>query len=188
MVRTLADFLEFCYIMRRPVLDEQDLAQAKTALKQFEKHRLIFQHSGVRPNGFSLPRMHAAQHYIQHTREFGAPNGLCSSMTEAKHIKAIKEPWRRSNRHNALRQILITNQRLDKLSASRVDFLSRGMLRGSCLSYTAQLSLTVGDQDEHDRTSHDLPHTDPFTDVNDQGPSDGPRALSSVSLAQCHGT
>ncbi|KAK7684226.1 hypothetical protein QCA50_012550 [Cerrena zonata] len=94
MVRALADFIEFCYIMRRSVVDEQDLREAKTFLDRFEHDRLIFQQFGVRPNGFSLPRMHARRHYLQHVREFAAPNGLCSSMTEAKHIKAIKEPWR----------------------------------------------------------------------------------------------
>jgi hypothetical protein len=65
---------------------------------------------------------------------FGAPNGLCSSITEAKHIKAVKEPWRRSSKHKALGQMLLTNQRLDKLAAIRVDFEARGMLTGTCLS------------------------------------------------------
>ncbi|EGO21962.1 hypothetical protein SERLADRAFT_441174 [Serpula lacrymans var. lacrymans S7.9] len=65
---------------------------------------------------------------------FGAPNGLCSSITESKHIKAVKEPWRRSNRYNALGQMLLTNQRLDKLAASQVDFIERGMLSGNILS------------------------------------------------------
>jgi hypothetical protein len=45
----------------------------------------------------------------------------------------VKEPWRRSNRCDALGQMLLTNQRLDKLAASRVDFKTRRMLEGSCL-------------------------------------------------------
>ena len=32
--------------------------------------------------------------------------------------------------------MLLTNQRLDKLAASRIDFASRGMLKGTCLSET----------------------------------------------------
>ena len=70
---------------------------------------------------------------------FGAPNGLCSSMTEAKHIKAVKEPWRRSSRYEALGQILLTNQRQDKLAAARVDFTSRGMLDGTVISSALQV-------------------------------------------------
>ncbi|KAF8528622.1 hypothetical protein JB92DRAFT_3081421 [Gautieria morchelliformis] len=34
----------------------------------------------------------------------------------------------------ALSQMLLTNQRLDKLAAARVDFVNRGMLKGTCLS------------------------------------------------------
>ncbi|KIJ58132.1 hypothetical protein HYDPIDRAFT_171393 [Hydnomerulius pinastri MD-312] len=62
------------------------------------------------------------------SHEFGAPNGLCSSITESRHITAVKRPWRRSNRYEALGQMLLTNQRLDKLSAARVQFADRGML------------------------------------------------------------
>lgn len=77
-------------------------------------------------------------------RAFGAPNGLCSSITESKHIKAVKKPWRRSSRYQALGQMLLTNQRLDKLAAARVDFQRRGMLKGTCLSHTLQLIEKLG--------------------------------------------
>ena len=50
------------------------------------------------------------------------PNRLCSSITESKHIKAVKEPWCHSNHFKALRQMLVTNQRLNKLAAACVDF------------------------------------------------------------------
>jgi hypothetical protein len=73
-------------------------------------------------------------HYHSLIRQFGAPNGLCSSITESKHIRAVKEPWRRSNRNEALGQMLVTNQRLDQLVAARTDFATRGMLTGTCLS------------------------------------------------------
>ncbi len=46
---------------------------------------------------------------------------------------AVKKPYRRSNKHNALFQILLTNERNDKLAAARVDFTARGMLEGSCV-------------------------------------------------------
>jgi hypothetical protein len=65
---------------------------------------------------------------------FGAPNGLCSSMTEAKHIKAVKEPWRQSSHYEPLGQMLLTNQRLDKLAAAHIDFASWKMLDSSLVS------------------------------------------------------
>ncbi|KAI0666050.1 hypothetical protein C8Q78DRAFT_1072573 [Trametes maxima] len=145
IVRTLSAFLEFCYLARRSYLTESTLTQMDIARKKFNLHRQVFKESGIRPNGFSLPRQHSLEHYLQHIRNFGAPNGLCSSMTEAKHIKAVKEPWRRSNRFEALGQMLLTNQRLEKLSDARVDFSTRGMMTGTCLS-AALASLQPSEQ------------------------------------------
>lgn len=118
MVETIAAFTEFFYIIRRDVLDEEDLQEAEHALNKFERLRTVFQESGVRPTGFSLLRMHALRHFLAHIRNFGAPNDLCSSITESKHTKAVKEPYRRSSWFEALGQMLLTNQRLDKLAAS----------------------------------------------------------------------
>jgi hypothetical protein len=134
IVRTFRAFLEFCYIARSNVHDTTTLKAMAEALEQFHEHRKIFQECGVRPDGFSLPRQHSLVHYESSIRAFGAPNGICSSITESKHIKAVKEPWRRSNRFNPLSQMLVTNQRLDKLAASHVDFKDRGMLDGSIIS------------------------------------------------------
>lgn len=127
-------FIEFCYIARRDIHDTHSLSALDDALKRFHRYREFFRTSGVRSEGFNLPRQHSLIHYFRLIRAFGAPNGLCSSITESKHIKAVKEPWRRSSRFNALSQILITNQRLDRLAAARVDFTDRGMLQGTCLS------------------------------------------------------
>ena len=134
MMRTLRAFLEFCYIARRDIQDSKSLAALKDALARFHRYRVGFQDCGIRVEGFNLPRQHSLTHYFALIRAFGAPNGLCSSITESKHIKAVKEPWRRSNRFDALGQMLLTNQRLDKLAASRADFTNRGMLKGTCLS------------------------------------------------------
>jgi len=135
MVRALRALVDFIYLARRDILDTNSLNELDDALKRFHKYRQIFQESGVRPKGFNLPRQHSLIHYAKLIRAFGAPNGLCSSITESKHIKAVKEPWRRSNRFKALSQMLLTNQHLDKLAASRVDFANHGMLRETCLSY-----------------------------------------------------
>lgn len=149
MVRALAAFLDVCYLVRRSALNDLDMQQIENALTRFRQHRQIFQECGVRPTGFSLPRMHAIDHYLRHIRQFAAPNGLCSSITEAKHIKAVKEPWRRSNRAEPLGQMLLTNQRLDKLAASTADFTARGMLSGTCLTAAWQ-ELTGANDSVHD--------------------------------------
>jgi hypothetical protein len=134
MVCAIMGFLDFCYLVCHEVITEDTLDQISTALTQFHENRVIFCNSGVRPTGFLLPRQHSLMHYRHSIQLFAAPNGLCSSITESKHIKAVKEPWRHSNHFDALGQMLLTNQRLDKLAASQADFKARGMLNGPCLS------------------------------------------------------
>ncbi|KAI0075240.1 hypothetical protein K474DRAFT_1685420 [Panus rudis PR-1116 ss-1] len=129
MVRCIADFLDFCYLARCDVFDNDTLDQMDQALHDFHQNRSIFIESGVRPGGVSFPRQHSLVHYRLLIEEFGAPNGLCSSITEAKHIRAVKQPWRRSSRFEAVGQMLVINQRQDKLSAAHADFEARGMLR-----------------------------------------------------------
>jgi hypothetical protein len=151
IIKTLNAFLDFCYIACQNVLTEDSLNALDTALEWFHHYREIFRISGVRPDGFSLPRQHALKHYRCHIENFGAPNGLCSSITESKHITAVKKPWRRSSRYEALQQMLTINTRNDKLAAARVDFSSRGMLRGTCLGEVLQfwnnVSNNVNDND-----------------------------------------
>jgi hypothetical protein len=135
VIQTFSAFLEFCYVARRNVITESSLKDLKVALQQFHKYRTVFSGTVRREGlaGFSLPRQHSLVHYYNNIKNFGAPNSLCSSITESKHIVAVKRPWRRSNRYRALSQILKVNERLDKLAAARADFTARGMLTNSPL-------------------------------------------------------
>ena len=139
-------FLEFCYVVRRNTITEQSLMELEGAYAQFQHLRMVFKNMGVREDGFGLPCQHSMVHYSELIRLFGAPNGLCSSITEAKHIKAVKELWQHSNRHNPLSQMLWVNQQLDKLAAARVHFTNQGMLSDedltSALMEIGMLSLT----------------------------------------------
>ena len=131
MVRCFNAYLDFCYLARGSLFTPSTLNRLDEALESFHEHRKVFQLTGVRdptPAGFSLPRQHAMVHYRQHIENFGAPNGLCSSITESKHICAVKRPWRRSSRYNAIHQMMETNRRAEKLTAARAHFTSHGML------------------------------------------------------------
>jgi hypothetical protein len=128
IIKCLAAFLDACYIVRRQVIDQDTLETLDSRLREFWGQREIFRASGVRPTGFSLPRQHSLMHYRRQIEDFGVPGGLCSSITESRHITAVKKPWRRSNRYNALGQMLATIQRLDKFAALRSNFAARGMI------------------------------------------------------------
>ena len=126
MVHALSSFMEFCYLVWHSVINEDDLIAIDNAVANFHRDHVIFDE--VRPDGYSLPHQHSLVHYSDLICEFGAPNGLCLSITESKHIKAVNEPWRHSSRFEALGQMLLTNQWLDKLAAAWVDFKAQGML------------------------------------------------------------
>ena len=164
VVKTFAAFLEFCYIARRNIITEDSLEQLNTALSRFHQSRQVF--SGpVRADGllgFALPRQHSMVHYYDHIKNFGSPNGLCSSITESKHIAAVKRPWRRSNKHAALPQMLKINERLDKLAAARADFAARGMLADSCLIQAIREAFSAAAGDSED-----------FMDEDEDDESDG---------------
>ena len=127
-------FLEFCYIAWHDSINEDTLAEMTDALAWFHHHQKIFEEIGIQSKGFSLLRQHPLIHYPALIWSFGAPNSLCLSITESKHIAAIKKPWWQSNHYEALGQMLLTNQWLDKLAAFYVDFANCGMLEGTCLS------------------------------------------------------
>lgn len=128
MVQTIRAFLEFCYIARRDVHDTSSLEALDDALQRFHRYRKVFRTSGV-CDGFNLPTQHSLMHYASTIRAFGSPNGLSYFITESKHIQTVKELWKRSSGFETLKQMLLSDQRLDKLAAARVDFAERGMLR-----------------------------------------------------------
>ncbi|KAH7904126.1 hypothetical protein BJ138DRAFT_1019557, partial [Hygrophoropsis aurantiaca] len=138
VVRCFSAFLDFCYLARRSAHDTTSLDAMDNALHHFHRYRVVFEAVGVRPNGFSLPRQHALVHYVRNIKLFGSPNGLCSSITESRHITAVKRPWRRSSRNQPLGEMIRTNTRLSKIAAARVEFGRRGMLKNDVLSHALQ--------------------------------------------------
>jgi hypothetical protein len=108
--------VDFCYLVQQNILDKLTLDAIDAAVARFHANRVIFEDVSICIH-FSLPRQHSMKHFQLLIQMFGAPNGLCSSITESKHIKAVKEPYRQSSHFEALGQMLLTNQRLDKLAA-----------------------------------------------------------------------
>jgi hypothetical protein len=194
MVQCVQAYMDFCYIARRPAHDTSSLAELEAALDRFFQFRAVFIDKGIREH-FALPRQHALVHYTTSIRLYGSPNGLCSSITESKHIKAVKEPWRRSSRRNPLSEILRTISRLDKLSAARTVYGSRGLLGFNILddarrrkaglavkgqSYASILSSEIGRDGARSRSG--------YTEVADVVDVDGDFELLSVQLANMPGT
>ncbi|KAN0137167.1 hypothetical protein V8E53_005164 [Lactarius tabidus] len=113
---------------------------------------------------------------------FGAPNGLCSSITESKHIPVVKKMFCCSNHCRALGQILLRNQQQDKVAVVHRDFESQGMLRGEVLPDActhAGIPATVFRQHNfHKLVQHFLFDQVHLNDIN-------PPSSSDVTLEEC---
>jgi hypothetical protein len=180
MVRCIRAFLDFCYLARRPAHYTSTLAEMEAALARFHHYREVFRREGLWINNeFSFPRQHALVHYVLSIKLFGSPNGICSSITESKHIRAVKRPYRRSSKYKPLGQILRTNTRLSKLASAAVLFKTAGMLIGTAID-SARIELGLDDDDNEAWEVLD----DEEGEAMDE---DGEAVESKVELAQRHG-
>jgi hypothetical protein len=197
MVQCLASFMELCFLFCRNAITATDIKRIQYELDRLHQLREVFIEAGVRAD-ISLPRQHALLHYVTGIMNFGSPNGLCSSITESKHIVAVKNPWRRSSRYKALAQMVRTINRLDKLAALHRVYLKQGMMVGTTSAYMActlhrhlpgsdsEVEVEVEDGHWQDDESDDESDSDDEEDDDDMGavgPVSGPKALSSVALA-----
>ena len=156
MVRCIAAFMDACYIARRNAIDSPSLEHFRDCVQTYQNLRTIFLEAGPKIK-LSIPRQHALSHFYEGIHLFGSPNGLCSSITESKHIRVVKIPWRMSSRYQALTQMLRIIQRMDKMTALRRRFEDHGMLRGygfspefdSTTNHDAEAML-MDDSEEHE--------------------------------------
>ena len=193
MVQCMSTFMDLCYIFRRNVITSSALKTAENLLERFYELQSIFITEGVR-DSISLPRQHALPHYLTSIPLFGSPNGLCSSITESKHIKAVKEPWQRSSRFRALVQMLRTIIWLEKLAALCWRFLQEGLLIGSTAAHFAPNQGNASKYTSNGESSDDALSFNEVEDkdqgksnveeyLDDAGPETGPQSLSSITLA-----
>ncbi|KAF8812067.1 hypothetical protein BYT27DRAFT_7221263 [Phlegmacium glaucopus] len=146
MVQCISTFMDLCYIFWQNAITAKGV------------HKSI-----------SLPRQHALPHYLTSITLCGSPNGLCLSITESKHIKAVKEPW--------------------------CQLLREGLLRGSTAAHFAsnqgEESELNGDEpagsdrgggsDDDEDANQEKQGVEGRLD--DAGPENGPPSLSSITLA-----
>ncbi|KAG2156780.1 uncharacterized protein EDB93DRAFT_1246971 [Suillus bovinus] len=158
--------------LMKDIITEDTLKEIEEA-DWFHHYHKIFQETGVPFDRFSLPRQHSLVHYGTLICMFGVPNGVCSSITESKHIKAM----------------LLTNQRLDKLAAAHTDFIARGML-GPHPDIGPQHPLqdngkadNGGEADERSEEAGKRGEADE-SDKEDDGAVEGARAHCDVKLAR----
>jgi hypothetical protein len=208
MVKAVSTLIDLCYLVQRNVIDETAVAQIQSMLDRFYHHREIFRDVGICPDGFSLPCQHSLRHYVFSITEFGAPNGLCSLITESKHIPAVKRTFRCSSRNKPLGQMLVSNQCINKIKAAHVAFNAHGMLKGpsSIVDIVSGLPSSPTNHEErsnklgpqvmqrrqpaparHAGPEHDTDSAFEDRERHDSRPEDGPKANAEISLAKMYG-
>jgi hypothetical protein len=128
MVRCVAALLGFCYLAWQSSHTTSTLQEMDIALAAFHRYRQIFEDVDICPDGFGMPWQHSLVHYTFNICLFGALTGLDSAITKSKHIRAVKEPWRESNRVHAISQMITKNSRLSQMAALQVKFARQKML------------------------------------------------------------
>ena len=126
MVWAVSTFLDFTYLVRRQVISANVLQWVKKTVENFHEYRKIFKAVGI-VDDFNLPRQHVIVHYPRFIQQFGAPNGLCTSITESKH-KHVKTAYKHTNRVAPVEQMTKYSERMDKMSAQYTEYQRRGML------------------------------------------------------------
>ena len=179
MVQCIATFMDACYIACRNAI-------TGPSLEHFWSHKIhtlwnTFIEAGIWML-ISLPHQHALFHYFYSIHLFGSPNGLCLSITESKHIKAVKEPWRQSSRYHALIQMLWTLVWMDKMENLQHAFAKMGMLAGTTSSYITQMK--AEDNKSSSGLEEDVDY-DKESEYDEGGPASGTPsgAMSNVKLA-----
>ena len=151
MAQSIATFMDACYIACQNAISSLALEHLHTCVGNFHALHNIFIESGVRAT-ISLPCQHALHHYYQSIKLFSSPNGLCSSIMESKHIKAVKEPWQCSSKYNALHQMLRTLSHLKNLAFLHQKLTMQGLLTGTTSSFFESLKASkeqgASDDDE----------------------------------------
>ncbi|KAF8808754.1 hypothetical protein BYT27DRAFT_7255218 [Phlegmacium glaucopus] len=173
MICAVSAFMEFCYLVRQSQIDESILFRIDAAVQRYHEEHQIFITLGIH-NHFDLPHQHSLLHYQSLNQMFGAPNGVCSSITKSKHIKAVKQPWQHSSQNNAISQMLLMNQQVDKLAAACINFEECGMLTSVQGNPTTMW--------------HPLPATVPTqakVDENEDRDMEGETSEGSVCLPKC---
>jgi hypothetical protein len=150
------------------------------ALQSFHRDQEIFRDSGVCPSGFSLPCQHSLMHYRHLIQQFGAPNGLCSFITESKHIVAVKKPWCRSNKYKALGQMLLANQHMDKLAAMNIHIQTIGTDRQQGMEGGEGEESDEDEESEQDKEGEQDEEGQEDEEDEMSGVDDGPHSWRSV--------
>ena len=103
-VTTIRTFIVWFMLITLPIQSDTSLERAEKLLKDFDKFKDVF--SDVYGCSDEFPKLHGLAHYIPRIRTWGPPDNYDIEYTEHQHIADAKQPYRRTNKINPLRQMV----------------------------------------------------------------------------------
>lgn len=115
LVRATRALLDFLYFAQYPVHSSESLVQLQDALQRFYDNKHIFVNLGIR-EGWELPKLHFAKHYIALIKALGTTDNYNTEYTERLHIDFAKDAYEATNHKDELSQMTIWLERKEKIA------------------------------------------------------------------------
>ncbi|KAL1724786.1 hypothetical protein EV714DRAFT_240455, partial [Schizophyllum commune] len=154
MLRAVSAFLEFCYLVRSNGVDEDTIICIQVL--RGEARTQTTDHKMTVKDKVSIPFRTVQAHQLQHqdALERFHHDRVIFERKGSAHIRAVKRPWLRSNQYSTLWQMLIINERIDKLAACCTDFESHSMLpHAHPTSFNLPLPSNTGNDEDDEGAS-----------------------------------
>ncbi|KAM6489030.1 hypothetical protein JOM56_015520 [Amanita muscaria] len=113
-VRAVRALLDFIFLSQLPAISMQDLKYMESSLKSFHENKAIFVDLGICDN-FTIPKLHALEHYITSIQLFGSTDNYNTQHTERLHIDYTKEAYRATNTRDEYPQMTAWLERQEKI-------------------------------------------------------------------------
>ncbi|GLB39850.1 putative protein Coprinopsis cinerea okayama7 130 [Lyophyllum shimeji] len=104
LIRAVRAILDFLYLAQYPVHTDESLELLEDSLERFHANKDIFVDLGIR-DGFNLPKLHFARHYVLAIKLFGTTDNVNTQYTERLHIDLAKDAYAATNRKDEFSQM-----------------------------------------------------------------------------------
>jgi hypothetical protein len=118
LIRAVRALLDFLYLAQYPVHTDETLTLLEDALERFHINKEIFVDLGIR-NGFNIPKLHFARHYVDHIKLYGTLDNFNTEYTERLHIDLAKDAYAATNHKDEFTQMAVWVERKEKILRHR---------------------------------------------------------------------
>lgn len=119
LARHVLDFMYRAHAAQMTDADVDELAESLEAIHVLKPDVVNFGALPAMKRFNWIPKLHMLSHYADSIRELGTPDGYSTEAPEHLHIEYAKEPWRASNKRDAIPQMVRFIQRQEAIRIHR---------------------------------------------------------------------